>query len=207
MTSDGRIPVALLLLRLSIFIVMFMWTLDKFVRPDHAASVYENYYFVGGFSRTVTLTIGALEIALLVGFILGIAKRCTYGAVLVLHGISTLSAYKHYAAPFEEGPNLLFFAAWPMLAACVSLYLLRDYDTLGVVRWAGRKSAGNELHQKRETMNRNSHSDALVFFGVGSSTFQLPILKGGRLAFRSTGRTVVNGRRKISRSQCDSCTN
>ena len=29
--------------------------------------------------------------------------------------------------------NLLFFAAWPMLAACFALYLLRDLDTLGVV--------------------------------------------------------------------------
>ena len=146
-TSDRRISVALFLLRLSIFIVMFMWTLDKFVRPDHAASVFAKYYSVSGLTRSVTLTIGALEMALLVAFILGVAKRWTYGTVLVLHGISTLTAYKHYAAPFE-GPNLLFFAAWPMLAACVSLYLLRDYDTLGVVRWAGRKSAGNERRQK-----------------------------------------------------------
>ena len=145
--SDRRIPVALFLLRLSIFIVMFMWTLDKFVRPDHAASVFAKYYAVSGLTRAVTLTIGALEMALLVAFILGVAKRWTYGTVLVLHGISTLSAYKQYAAPFE-GPNLLFFAAWPMLAACVSLYLLRDYDTLGVIRWAGRKSAGNERPQK-----------------------------------------------------------
>lgn len=50
-TSDRRIPVALLLLRLSIFIVMFMWTLDKFVRPDHAASIFAKYYSVGGLSR------------------------------------------------------------------------------------------------------------------------------------------------------------
>ncbi len=146
-TFDRRIPVVLFLLRLSIFIVMFMWTLDKFVRPDHAASVFENYYSIDGLTRAVALTIGALEIALLVAFILGVAKRWTYGTVLVLHGISTLTAYKHYAAPFE-GPNLLFFAAWPMLAACISLYLLRDFDTLGVVRWAGRKSAGNERRQK-----------------------------------------------------------
>ncbi len=146
-TSDRRIPVVLFLLRLSIFIVMFMWTLDKFVRPDHAASVFANYYSIGGLTRAVALTIGALEIALLVAFILGVAKRWTYGTVLVLHGISTLTSYKHYAAPFE-GPNQLFFAAWPMLAACVSLYLLRDFDTLGVVRWAGRKSAGNERRQK-----------------------------------------------------------
>jgi len=119
----------------------------QIVRPDHAASVFAKYYSVSGLTRSVTLTIGALEMALLVAFILGVAKRWTYGTVLVLHGISTLTAYKHYAAPFE-GPNLLFFAAWPMLAACVSLYLLRDYDTLGVVRWAGRKSAGNERRQK-----------------------------------------------------------
>ena len=147
MTSDRRISVVLLLLRLSIFIVMFMWTLDKFVRPDHAASVFAKYYAIGGLSRAVAFTIGALESALLVAFILGVAKRWTYGTVLVLHGISTLASYKHYAAPFE-GPNLLFFAAWPMLAACISLYLLRDFDTLGVVRWAGRKSAGNERPQK-----------------------------------------------------------
>lgn len=139
-TSDRRIPVVLFLLRVSIFIVMFMWTLDKFVRPDHAASVFANYYSVGELTHAMALTIGAVEMALLVAFILGVAKRCTYGTVLVLHGISTLSAYQHYLAPFE-GPNLLFFAAWPMLAACVSLYLLRDFDTLGVVRWAGRKSA------------------------------------------------------------------
>jgi len=141
-TSDRRIPVVLLMLRLSIFIVMFMWTLDKFVRPDHAASVFAKYYAVGGLSRAVAFTVGALEIALLVAFILGVAKRWTYGMVLVLHGISTLTAYKNYAAPFE-GPNLLFFAAWPMLAACISLYLLRDFDTLGVVRWTGGSSRGS----------------------------------------------------------------
>jgi hypothetical protein len=41
--------------------------------------------------------------------------------------VSTFSSYKQYLAPFE-GPNLLFFAAWPMLAACFTLFLLRDQD-------------------------------------------------------------------------------
>ncbi len=134
MTTERRIPIALLTLRLSIFIVMLMWTLDKFIRPEHAASVFEKYYFVGGLGQVLTWTLGGLELVLLVGFMLGIAKRWTYGAVLVLHGISTLSAFNHYITPFAEGPHLLFFAAWPMLAACFSLYLLRDLDTLGVVR-------------------------------------------------------------------------
>ena len=40
--------------------------------------------------------------------------------------------FKQYLAPFE-GPNLLFYAAWPMLAACFALYRLRDLDTLWAV--------------------------------------------------------------------------
>jgi hypothetical protein len=31
--------------------------------------------------------------------------------------------------PFTDA-NLLFFAAWPMLAACIALFLLREHDTL-----------------------------------------------------------------------------
>jgi hypothetical protein len=55
---------------------------------------------------------------------------------LIFHAISTLASYRQYLAPFD---NLLFFAAWPMLAACFTLYLLRDLDT----RWrsTGRSSA------------------------------------------------------------------
>lgn len=55
----------------------------------------------------MALTIDALEIALLIAFILGVAKSWIYRSVLVFHGISTLTAYKHYAAPFE-GPKLLY---------------------------------------------------------------------------------------------------
>jgi hypothetical protein len=37
-----------------------------------------------------------------------------------------LSAFSQY---FDAFNNLLFFAAWPMWAACFALYLLRDADT------------------------------------------------------------------------------
>jgi hypothetical protein len=47
----------------------------------------------------------------------------------VLHALSTLAPFKLYLAPYE-GPNILFFAAWPMLAACFALYYLRDQDTM-----------------------------------------------------------------------------
>ncbi len=130
MTTQRRISIALCSLRISIFIVMLMWTLDKFIRPEHAAAVFEKYYFIASLGQALTWTLGGLELVLLIGFLLGIAKRMTYGAVLVLHGVSTLSSFNHYITPFGEGPHLLFFAAWPMLAACFTLYLLRDLDTL-----------------------------------------------------------------------------
>jgi len=133
MQPSDRLPVALLLLRLSVFTVMLVWTLDKFINPGHAAAVYENFYLLAGLGKQVMYTVGALELALLIAFVLGVRKRLTYGVVLILHTVSTLSSYKQYLSPYD-GPNILFFAAWPMLAACIALYLLRDQDILWTYR-------------------------------------------------------------------------
>ncbi|MBP0001727.1 MAG: hypothetical protein J7641_22520 [Cyanobacteria bacterium SID2] len=127
--DDRRIPLALLLLRLSVFSVMLMWSLDKFVRPDHAAAVFKSFYFIGGLNETAIYIIGAVQLAIVFGFLLGWRKRLTYGLVLLLHAVSTFSSFPVYLAPYQD-PNLLFFAAWPMLAACFALYTLRDLDTL-----------------------------------------------------------------------------
>jgi putative oxidoreductase len=126
---DQRIPLSLLLLRIGVFIVMLMWTLDKFFNPGHAGKVYEGFYGISMTGETVMALIGAAELVLIVAFVAGAFRRVTYGAVLILHGISTLSSWSQYLNPFD---NLLFFAAWPMLAACIALYLLRDLDT----RWS-----------------------------------------------------------------------
>jgi len=123
-----RIANALLLLRLGVFIVMLMWTLDKFVNPQHSAAVFENFYGLGGLGPTAFMVVGALQLVVVLAFVAGFMKRYSYGIVLVLHTISTLSSWQQYLNPFD---NLLFFAAWPMLAACIALYMLRDLDT----RW------------------------------------------------------------------------
>jgi hypothetical protein len=41
-----RIPTVLALLRTTIFVVMAAWTIDKFVRPEHAISIFEHFPFV-----------------------------------------------------------------------------------------------------------------------------------------------------------------
>jgi putative oxidoreductase len=124
----NRIGVALLVLRVTVFLVMFIWTIDKFVRPEHAVSVYEHFYFLPGLGPTIVYSIGVAELVLLLGFLVGFAPRLTYGLVMLLHAVSTFSTFRQYLHPFE-GPNILFFAAWPMLGACFTLYYLRDLDT------------------------------------------------------------------------------
>ncbi|WP_346050112.1 MULTISPECIES: hypothetical protein [Natronospira] len=68
-----------------------------------------------------------MQILVYLAFLLGLFKAVSYGLVLAMHGVSTLSSWQQYLAPFD---HLLFFAAWPMLAACLALFLLRDSDTL-----------------------------------------------------------------------------
>ncbi|MGH9204706.1 MAG: hypothetical protein ACRD2A_26055 [Vicinamibacterales bacterium] len=130
MNERERIATALLALRVGVFIVMFMWTLDKFVNATHASRVFDNFYGLRGLGPGVMAGLGLAELLLVLAFVVGFQKRISYGGVLILHGISTLASYRQYLDPFN---NLLFFAAWPMLAACFALYLLRDFDTKGTV--------------------------------------------------------------------------
>jgi hypothetical protein len=65
--ESRRIAIALLVLRFTIFFVMLIWTIDKFVRAAHAGSVYEHFYFLPGFGGTMIFAIGVTELLLLVG--------------------------------------------------------------------------------------------------------------------------------------------
>lgn len=128
MLNSSKLTFALFFTRVSILLVLLMWTVDKFLNPAHTAQVFESFYGMPGTGATLVAAIGAAELLLLVLFFLGIKKTFSYGAVLVIHGVSTLAAFGKYFAPFES-VNLLFFAAWPMLAACVLLFVLREQDT------------------------------------------------------------------------------
>ncbi|MFT7130826.1 MAG: putative oxidoreductase [Gammaproteobacteria bacterium] len=129
MNDEKKLQYSLLFLRATIFLVMFMWTVDKFVNPGHAIKIFEHFYFISGMESLAIKMIGAIELALLICFLVGYQKKYTYGFVLLLHAGSTLSSFNQYLSPFE-GSNLLFFAAWPMLAACFSLFIMRDSDKL-----------------------------------------------------------------------------
>ncbi len=126
-----QLPLSLLLLRLGIFTVFLFWTLDKLFYPEHTAKVMGAFYGLEGIGESIFYVVGMAQLVLILAFVAGLLKTWTYGAILVFHGMSTLSSYGKYLEPFD---NLLFFAAWPMLAACAALFLLRDYDTLTLSR-------------------------------------------------------------------------
>jgi len=132
-TLGKRVSLALLLLRLSIFLVLFMWVLDKFIKPDHAAQVLQFFYGIGGLGAAPVYILGVIQLLIVLAFVVGFQKKFTYAVVLAMHAASTLVSYRNYLDPFTS-PNLLFFAAFPMLAGCFALYLLRDLDTRWTIR-------------------------------------------------------------------------
>ena len=127
--TQRKLELSLLTLRLGVFLVMLMWTVDKFARVDHAKLVFEKFYLLTGFENVLMYSLAGAELLLILIFLAGVKKRWSYGLVFLLHGVSTVSSFRQYLNPFEGG-NLLFFAAWPMLAACFVLYVLRDFDRM-----------------------------------------------------------------------------
>ncbi len=135
------VAVSLFLMRLGVFAVMGIWTLDKILNPAHAAAVFKTFYMVPGLGAAAAVGIGIAQAVVVLCFLAGAFKTVSYSVVLLMHTVSTLSTFGRYLDPWSEH-NLLFFAAWPMLAALIALFMLRRYDTiLSFDSWRGRKRA------------------------------------------------------------------
>ncbi|AEG01930.1 hypothetical protein [Methylomonas methanica] len=75
MSRQTALRWSLFLMRLAVFTVMLMWTLDKFVNPGHATKIFATFYSIQGLKSTVLMVLAALELLILGGFLLGIYKR------------------------------------------------------------------------------------------------------------------------------------
>jgi hypothetical protein len=125
--TAARLPLCLLLLRLSLGAVMMVWAFDKILNPGHGAAVLEGFYGLSGVGEQLISAMGVVQAVVVLGFLLGVAKSWTYGAVLIMHAVTTLVSWSAYLEPLK---NILFFSAWPMLAGLVTLFLLRVEDRL-----------------------------------------------------------------------------
>jgi hypothetical protein len=126
---NSNLKNSLFILKLGVLAVLVMWNVDKYVNPEHTAGVFNRFYLVSSLNLNMSYIIGGLQSIVLLMFTFGMYKKFSYGLVFVMHLISTLSTWEMYLDPW--GPrNLLFFAAWPMLAATWVLFKHRDEDTV-----------------------------------------------------------------------------
>jgi hypothetical protein len=74
MNTENRLPLALLLLRLSVFLVMFVWTVDKFVEPQHASKIMAEFYSLSGVCTAIIYLLAVIELAIILAFLIGIRQ-------------------------------------------------------------------------------------------------------------------------------------
>ena len=130
MTSDKKLELSLLLMRVAIAAFMLVWAVDKVIAPGHAQAVFSHFYSMD-LSPAVLKSAGFVQIAIIVAFLAGFARFWTYGAIMLMHAVSTVSTYTQLLNPWGgEDPRLLFWAAVPVLAAAIALFILRDNDRL-----------------------------------------------------------------------------
>jgi len=130
MEKDRNLEVSLFLIRISTAVFLLVWAVDKIVNVKHAQGVFSTFYYWKAASPEALAAIGAVQVVLLLGFAAGAFKTWTYGAVLLMHAAGTLAGWSRMIPPYGPQSSQTFWAAVPVLAAIVALFLLRDRDRL-----------------------------------------------------------------------------
>lgn len=128
MKSEQQLKIGLLLIRLSTGIFFLVWSIEKLIYPEITQKVFSRFYMME-ISPAVSYGVGILQTIIVLAFMAGLFKTWTYGLILGMHAVSTLSTYKELLNPYQP-PNHLFWAAVPLLAALVALFLVRKEDSL-----------------------------------------------------------------------------
>jgi len=146
-STKDKLPLALLVLRLGIFLVLLVWTLGKFINPTQSISIYAGYYGVQ-MSTMAMYALGAVELVVVLAFMAGIQKRISRAIVVAMVGATVLLPGQLYFHPYMDH-ILLFFAFWTMLAGSFTLYSLRDYDTLWTFSPASSEQSSGATREER----------------------------------------------------------
>jgi putative oxidoreductase len=129
MQKPSNLELSLLIMRLATAAFLLVWAIDKIVNHGHAENVFKTFYFATPPSQVLT-SLGVVQALIVLGFAVGFARFWTYGAVLLMHVVSTVSTYARLINPWGQGAQLLFWAAVPVLATMIALFLLREQHRL-----------------------------------------------------------------------------
>ena len=146
-TPAARGALALLLLRLGLGWFLLVWGVTKFLAPGHYVKLYAYFH---GFDLAASLPyyMGAGQTVVAVAIILGLWRRASYAAGLLIHTITVAVVIGDLVTPFviEKGfpahrNQAIALAAW---GGFIALYLLRDLDLWSVDGWRAARRAKRE---------------------------------------------------------------
>ena len=118
--------ISLAILRLSTAFFLSIWAIDKIINTSRAGKTFSKFYLSVDES-TVILIIGCLQLLIIFLFAAGLFKFFSYGAILLMHTASVVASFQIYMDPLSR-PNILFWAAIPVLGGMIALFLLRNQD-------------------------------------------------------------------------------
>lgn len=125
---DRELEISLALIRFATAGFLLVWVFDKLLNDQGAMRTFSKYYTEVSASEAI-FAVGIAQLILVLAFAAGLFKTLTYGAVTLMHAASTFASYERYMDPLAR-PNILFWAAVPVLAAMIALFILRRRDRL-----------------------------------------------------------------------------
>lgn len=137
--EDRQLEISLLIIRLATAVFLAVWAFDKVLGPDAALATFTKFYApLSG--QTLIRGLGVAQLVVVALFAAGAFRTFSYGVVLAMHLVSTVASYPMYLDPWAR-PNILFWAALPVLAAMLALFILRNRDDLlSFDAWRRRKA-------------------------------------------------------------------
>ena len=127
-TDGDKLRLGLFILRITTGMFFLAWTIDKFVASGHTLKVFNTFYFLS-ITPEISFAVGALQLAVVIAFMFGLWKKWTTGALLAMHTVSVLSTWQQLLFAYSV-KGLLFWAAVPVWAGLLLLWLVRDSDTM-----------------------------------------------------------------------------
>src|SRR5262245_55565924 len=98
MEKPSNLELSLLIMRLATAVFLLVWSIDKIVNQGHAQNVFKTFYFSTP-SPEILTALGVVQTLIVVAFAAGFARFWTYGAVFLMHLVSTASTYARLINP------------------------------------------------------------------------------------------------------------
>ena len=131
MTSERRIEIALLIIRITTAIFLGMWATLKFHRPEWTQNIFKGAYKIDFLEVThqFSYTLGVIQIIVVLAFALGLFRFWTYGLMMLMSAAGVIGSLGSFLTYYNYPKNLMLTSI-PTLGALIALFILRDLDNL-----------------------------------------------------------------------------